>query len=84
MIEVKIDLVPFGIYSSTRQIGFIKIVNDATGNAEIGNYKYELRDDRDNIILSGEYKGFKRAGGIFLLLKEILDDCFGGKNHISG
>ena len=78
MIDIKIDLVPFGFYSSKRQIGFINITNDATGNVEIGNYKYRIEDGNDNIILEGTYKGFKRNKGIFLLLKEILDDAYGG------
>lgn len=76
MIEIKIDLVPFGFHSASRQIGFIKISNDGTGNAEIGNYRYEINDDYDRLIVSGEYKGFKRGKGIFLLLKEILDDAY--------
>jgi hypothetical protein len=75
MIEVKIDLVPFGDYEHVRQIGYIKIWNDGTGDVETGNYKYEICDDFYNIIKSGEYKNFKRAKGVYILLKEILNDA---------
>ena len=78
MIEIKIDLVPFGFRDHTRQIGYIKIWNDATGTYEIGNYGYKIEDEDGNLVQSGEYKGFKRGKGVFLLLKEILDHAHGG------
>jgi len=78
MIEVKINLVPFGNYKQERQIGYIKIWNDDTGGIEVGNYGYEISDDYGRLVLSGEYKGFKRGKGIFLLLKEILDFAYSG------
>ena len=78
MIEVKINLVPFGRHESKRQIGYIKIWNDATGTAEIGNYGYEIQNDYGELIVSGEYKGHKRRAGIFVLLKDILNDAHSG------
>jgi len=76
MIDIRIDLVPFGFRKHTRQIGYIKIWNDATGTYEIGNYGYRIEDEEGNIVQSGEYKGFKRDKGIFLLLKEILNEAY--------
>jgi hypothetical protein len=77
MIEVKIDLVPFGIRNAARQIGYIKIVNDGTGNAEIGNYYYEVEDEYFKVIATGEYKNFHREEGIFSLLEKVLNDYNG-------
>ncbi len=78
MIEVKINLVPFGQQDYTKQIGYIKIWNDATGTAEIGNYGYEIIEESGEVIHSGQYKGFYRSKGVFLLLNEILDDVHVG------
>lgn len=74
MIEVKINLIPFGMRERERQIGFVKIWNDGTGTLEVGNYKYEIHDDHDELIMTGEYKGFLRQDKtIFHLMKEILN-----------
>ncbi len=78
MLEVKINLVPFGDYSNEKQIGYIKIWNDGTGNVNIGNYRYEIIEEGGEIINSGQYKGFYRSKGVFLLLNEILDDVYKG------
>jgi len=78
MIEVKINLVPYGVYDAAHQIGYIKIWNDATGTAEIGNYGYEIKNDYGDLIVSGEYKDHKRGAGIFILLKDILNDAYSG------
>ena len=74
MIEVKINLIPFGDYKYEKQIGYIKIWNDGTGSYEIGNYGYEVIDEDGEVINSGQYKGFYRSKGVFLLLNEILDE----------
>lgn len=75
MIEVKINLVPFGNYKYEKQIGYIKIWNDGTGDVNVGNYGYEILNDYNELIEFGEYKGFERSKGVFLLLKEILGNC---------
>jgi len=75
MIEVKINLVPFGQRNYERQIGFIKLWNDGTGNPETGNYKYEITNDR-GLDIKGELKDFPRKEGAFTLIKEILNSQF--------
>lgn len=76
MLEVKIDLVPMGYRSLTRQLGYVKIWNDASGTDEIGNYKYEVKDEHNEIVAIGEYKGFKRLEkNVFQLMQEILNDA---------
>jgi hypothetical protein len=74
MLEIKIDLVPMGIRERTKQIGFVKIWNDASGTSEIGNYKYEVRDENDEFAIRGEYKGFRRLEKtVFHLMRDILN-----------
>ena len=70
MIEIKIDLVPLGIYDP-EQIGKINIYNDGTGTNEVGNYKYILDDGTCKI--QGELKGHERAKSVFHLLKDVLN-----------
>lgn len=75
MIEVKINLVPFGQRDYEKQIGFVKLWNDGTGNYEVGNYKYEITNDR-GLDIKGELKDFSRREGVLSLIKEILDSHF--------
>lgn len=70
MIRVTIDVVPFGIESSSRQITEIIINNDGTGTNEKGNYNISIYDE------TGEHrssvKGFNRNLGALQLLKKAL------------
>ena len=75
MIEVIVNLVPFGQREYTRPIAGAKIWNDASGDSITGNYGYELLNDRGKIVYSGEVKGFKRAKGVEHLIKEVLNDA---------
>jgi hypothetical protein len=74
MLDITIDLVPFGLEPRRKNIARVKIWNDASGTFEIGNYGYRLTLD-DGSKIEGEYKGFKREKGVFHLMKEILDDA---------
>jgi len=73
MLEVKIDLVPFGDREYTKQIGYAKIWNDASGDVTVGNYGYRVEDDRGQLVAEGKYKGHKREDSVFHLLKAILN-----------
>lgn len=75
MLEIKIDLIPFGYIPKTKQIGTIRIWNDGKGTHSLGDYGYEIIHESGEILFSGEYKGFKRKDGVFNLLKEILNDA---------
>jgi hypothetical protein len=71
MIDININLVPLGIMKP-RQLGHIKIWNDATGTKEIGNYKYRITDGDTKI--EGEVKDFRRLEqNVFHLLKIVLN-----------
>jgi len=75
MIEVKIDMVPFGVEKNRNQIGYIKIWNDATGDSEIGNYGYRIIAESGKVKKEGKYKNFQRNKGIFELLQAILNNA---------
>lgn len=44
MIEVNIDLVPFGEEKYRQVIGAMTIINDGTGDYEVGSYDIEFGD----------------------------------------
>ena len=73
MLEIKIDLVPYGDRTYTKQIGYAKIWNDASGDVEVGNYGYIVEDDRGQLVAEGKYKGHKRGNSVFHLLRDILN-----------
>lgn len=71
MLEIKIDLVPYGNEKFRRNIGKIEIANDGTGDFKIGNYKYKLVDG--SVIISGELKDHNRMQSVFRLLQSVLN-----------
>lgn len=72
MIRVIVELVPFGQESQKKVIGTMKIINDATGSREMGNYKYSIQNEAGDTVESGSYKGFPRAMRIWRLIQEIF------------
>ncbi|OQB10144.1 MAG: hypothetical protein BWY21_00520 [Parcubacteria group bacterium ADurb.Bin216] len=72
MIRVTVELVPFGEESQKKVIGTMKIINDATGSREMGNYKYSIQNEAGDTVESGVYKGFPRALRIWRLIQEIF------------
>lgn len=42
MLRVTVELIPHGIESRKRTLAKMEIVNDATGDAEVGNYTGKL------------------------------------------
>lgn len=71
MLRIKIELVPYGDESLTREIGQVVIINDGTGDYRVGNYEYEL-SDRD-VKIKGKLKGHNRLQSVFRLLKAVLN-----------
>ena len=72
MIRITVELVPFGQESQKKVIGTMKIINDATGSREMGNYKYLIQNEAGDTVESGVYKGFPRALRIWRLIQEIF------------
>ena len=71
MIRVTVELVPYGVEDYKKVIARMKIVNNATGNKNFGNYNYEIMDE-DGHITSGIYSGFPRVLKVRELIKRIL------------
>jgi hypothetical protein len=67
MIEIKIDLVPYGNVSKERRIGIVQVANDGTGRGGIGNYSVRLTDENGSIRLAA-VRNHKRVDGIYPLL----------------
>jgi len=70
MLEVKVDLIPFGQEKHRRTIASMTIINDGTGTHDVGNYKYTLKDRSK--IRRGTLKKHHRRESVFQLIKKIL------------
>jgi hypothetical protein len=75
MLETKIYMVPFGIREAQRELYSIKIWNKGDGSNEVGNYGYEITDDK-TLNITGDFDNFDRSKGALVLLKEILNAVF--------
>jgi hypothetical protein len=71
MLEIKVNIVPFGIVEAKRELFDIQIWNKGDGSNEIGNYGYKITDNR-TLEIKGDFDNFKRKRGSLSLLKEIL------------
>jgi hypothetical protein len=69
MLEIKVDLVPFGIESGRRTLKKFIIANDGTGDSFIGNYKV-LSEDRTTVF--GVIKKHERNKDVLFLVKKAL------------
>lgn len=74
MLEIKIDLIPYGQREWRRTIGTIVISNDGTGDSEMGNYKYTV--ENDSLKIQGKLKKYNRSQSVFYLLKKVLNKAF--------
>jgi hypothetical protein len=71
MLEIKVNIVPFGIKEAKRELFDIKIWNKGDGSNEVGNYGYKITDNK-TLEIKGDYDDFDRKRGALSLLKEIL------------
>ena len=71
MIDINLDIVPFGFESQRRSIGRIQVINTGTGTKEFGNYKIVITDKGQNYTFFLDK--FKRDLGIFVLLELALE-----------
>lgn len=61
MIRVTVELVPFGVEKAKRTIATMEIVNDGTGDRELGNYVATIRETgRDPQVRHGRLRKFPR------------------------
>jgi len=74
MLKVNIELIPFG-FGKPESVDTISIINDGSGNSEIGNYYSFVHSDRDNIVKVKKYPRNKKALYLLhLVLKEYFKD----------
>ena len=77
MLQVNIDLVPFGNFSRRETLRRLDIVNDGTGNRTTGNYRYTLHNlenrEAETKVESGELKNFPREDGVMELVRQITN-----------
>lgn len=85
MLRVTIDLIPGGT-GEPRTLGVAHIINDATGDAQTGNYEVVLLKSleyasKPGVWKSGEVKGFPRKRlGPWDLLCRALNATVGKRN----
>ena len=71
MIRVTIEKYPYGDKNKAESLYTIDIINDGTGNSEVGNY--EIRISRTSRLAKvSRVKGFRRANGVLRLLSAAL------------
>ena len=74
MIRVRVELVPNGNESESREIAQMVIANDSTGDSNISNYGYVYSDKFD--FHEGAVFNFPRRMGIW----ELIGKCLGSKD----
>lgn len=76
MIQIIIDLHPFGDETKAQRLGAIIIANDNSGTDKIGNYEYGIAR-KGKKPKAGKIKGFPRQKkDVIDLLKLVLDDYY--------
>ena len=78
MLRITIELVPFGVEENKKVIAVSEIWNDGTGTREIGNYQYNIWNDKqkESLVAYGGVKKFKRLfKGPWSLLKKVLKNA---------
>lgn len=86
MIRVKVELVPFGNEKMKKEIARLIIINNKTGDEEIGNYDFksykfqEIFDTNNNKFITvmltdkeGKFVGFERRKNVWHLIKSVLN-----------
>jgi len=73
MLRVRVEVVPFGVESNSREIGQMIIANDGTGDSSSGNYVFVYSDTHGEYG-EGTVKDFARANGFWELVSECLSN----------
>lgn len=84
MIVVRLELWPNGDQRAKRDLGTMRIENDQTGTAEVGNYMYKIRRGEvyalgPGLLRQGRLVGFSRRQHVaapWELLRAILNQTF--------
>ena len=69
MIQVIIDIIPFGKEEDRKTLHTLNIINDGTGNEYMGNYDIQLDGDKKRHITQ-----FRRGYGVLELTRKALKE----------
>jgi len=72
MLEINVDVIPFGVKTLRRTIGHIKIARIKKDENNIGCYKVTISDD-NGLLKTITIKNFDRSKGFWELLKEVIN-----------
>lgn len=75
MLRVTVERVPYGDETRAERLGTLRIVNDGTGGAEVGNYDVELDDQ--NGAATGRVDLYPRGWGAWPLIIASIEACIG-------
>jgi hypothetical protein len=73
MLRIRVEVVPFGVESDSREIGQMLIANDGTGDSSSGNYVFVYANTHGEHY-EGTVKNFARKNGFWELISECLAD----------
>jgi hypothetical protein len=73
MIRVRVEIVPFGVESDSREVGQMVIANDGTGDNFHANYGFVYSNTHGEYS-EGTVKNFARKNGFWELISECLSD----------
>lgn len=73
MLVIKVELWPFGFEAGKRELDRIRIINDATGTKDTGNYKVVHSSEGSNIPRLVRVEEFDRKLGALELLRRGLE-----------
>lgn len=59
-MEVEISLNPLGLGLEKKNLGKIRIINDGTGDRNLGNYRVEFLDRKGRVFRKRAIHGYKR------------------------
>jgi hypothetical protein len=77
-VHVQITVRPRGSMVEEVVVGEIEIVNDETGDDEVGNYTYvlqtyDMRPGANEVLVSGRIEGVLRTRSTLHVLRHVLD-----------
>lgn len=73
MIEVTVDIVPFGLEERRKLIGKIKIANIYMRPNDMADYGFSLYNESGEITTTGGVKEHQRSLGVWKLLLKVLN-----------
>lgn len=78
MLNIRIELWPYGDKSKAKVLGECRIANDDTGTRRLGNYTATILTPRGKVLTTGKVTGFPRLElDSWHLLRRVLQALLG-------